>query len=127
MILICRLVEQGILKLALGFNLDVYYLLDGARLQQWVRRKVADAPSDADAGPTAALRCPHGGLLPEQAATAARRQRVPQIVWEYLVHNAEQVENSNAQGHGVFPGDQSTCSQCQTEINKAATKKEGLR
>lgn len=69
------------------------------RLQQFVRRKVADAPSDADAGPTAALRCPHGGLLPEQAGAAARRQPVPQIVWEYLVQNAEQVENSKGLGH----------------------------
>lgn len=106
---------------------DKTYLVSKTWLQQWVRRKVADAPSDADAGPTAALRCPHGGLLPEQAAAAARRQRVPQIVWEYLVHNAELVENSNAEGHQAFPGDQNTCSQCQIEVNKAATKKEGLR
>ncbi|KAG0615456.1 hypothetical protein M758_5G042500 [Ceratodon purpureus] len=106
---------------------DKTYFVSRTWLQQWVRRKVADAPSDADAGPTAALRCPHGGLLPEQAAAAARRQRVPQIVWEYLVNNAERVENSNVQGHQAFPEDQSTCSQCQIEINKAATKKEGLR
>ena len=101
--------------------------INGLRLQQWSRRKVGDAPSDADAGPTAALRCTHGGLLPEQAAAGARRQRVPEIVWEYLVHNAERVENPNAQGHQAFPGDQSTCTQCEIEINKAATKKEGLR
>lgn len=91
-----------------------------------MRRKVADAPSDADAGPTAPLQCPHGGLLPEQAP-GAKRQLVPEIVWEYLVHNAERVETSGSKGHRSFKGDQSTCKQCEVELNKAATKREGLR
>lgn len=87
---------------------------------------MTDAPSDADAGPTAALRCPHGGLLPEQAA-GAKRQLVPEPVWDYFVQNAEQVETAEAWGHEPFRGDQSTCTQCQVEINKTASKKEGLR
>lgn len=96
------------------------------RLLQWVRRKATDAPSVADGGPTAALQCPHGGLLPEQAA-GAKRQLVPERVWAYFLHNAEQVEGAHLEGHQSFRGDVETCQQCQTEINKAASKKEGLR
>ncbi|KAH9545308.1 hypothetical protein CY35_12G041600 [Sphagnum magellanicum] len=95
-------------------------------LLQWVRRKATDAPSVADGGPTAALQCPHGGLLPEQAA-GAKRQLVPERVWAYFLHNAEQVEGAHLEGHQSFRGDVETCQQCQTEINKAASKKEGLR
>jgi hypothetical protein len=126
----CRLVEGHTNHAGKPDRKRVRLLLSSVlvecRLLQWVRRKATDAPSVADGGPTAALHCPHGGLLPEQAA-GAKRQLVPERVWAYFLHNAEQVEGAHLEGHQSFRGDVETCQQCQTEINKAASKKEGLR
>ncbi|KAG6554433.1 hypothetical protein Mapa_004350 [Marchantia paleacea] len=95
-------------------------------LTQWYRRKAADAPCEADAGPTAGLRCPHGGLLPEQA-TGAKRQLVPERAWDYFYQNAVQVEGADPRGHSPFRGDTDSCKICQSEIDKVASKREGLR
>ncbi|KAL2643343.1 hypothetical protein R1flu_010930 [Riccia fluitans] len=108
-----------------GLDGKLYYV-SKTWLTQWSRRKAADAPSEADAGPTAGLRCPHGGLLPEQA-TGAKRQLIPELAWEYFHHNAVQVEGADPVGHAPFPEDTDTCRICQSELESAASKREGLR
>jgi hypothetical protein len=60
-----------------------YILLFTARLSQWLRKKNADMPSDADNGPTSALSCFHGHLLPEHAP-GAKRVSVPESLWLFL-------------------------------------------
>lgn len=96
------------------------------RLMQWARRKTAGAPSESDASPTAAIRCPHGGLLPEQAP-GAKRQLIPERAWEYFYQNAVQVEGADPRGHSPFPEDCESCMICQTEFKEVASKQEGLR
>ncbi|CAM6105180.1 unnamed protein product [Calypogeia fissa] len=95
-------------------------------LMQWARRKATGAPSEADASPTAALRCVHGGLLPEQAP-GAKRQLIPERAWEYFYQNAVQVEGLDPKGHLPFREDYEPCMICQSEFEKVASKREGLR
>ncbi|KAK3144226.1 hypothetical protein QOZ80_4AG0310280 [Eleusine coracana subsp. coracana] len=51
---------------------DTSYFISRTWLSQWLRKKNADMPSDGDNGPTSALRCCHGDLLPEHALGAKR-------------------------------------------------------
>ncbi|GFZ15538.1 ubiquitin-specific protease 26 [Actinidia rufa] len=53
------------------------YYVSKTWLQHWIRRKNIDSPCEADAEPTASIRCPHGDLKPEQA-TGAKRVLVPE-------------------------------------------------
>ncbi|KAJ4707618.1 Ubiquitin carboxyl-terminal hydrolase 26, partial [Melia azedarach] len=55
-----------------GKVVDGTYYVSKSWLQQWTKRKNLDAPSEADGGPTTSIRCPHGQLMPEQAAGAKR-------------------------------------------------------
>ncbi|KAJ6735835.1 UBIQUITIN CARBOXYL-TERMINAL HYDROLASE [Salix viminalis] len=65
-----------------GKCLDGAYFVSKTWLQQWVRRKNIDAPSEADAGPTASIVCRHGQLRPEQ--TGAKRLLVPEKLWHFF-------------------------------------------
>jgi ubiquitin carboxyl-terminal hydrolase 48 len=93
---------------------------------QWARRKASGAPSEADGNPTAALRCQHGGLLPEQAP-GAKRQLIPERVWDYFHDNAGRVEGADSSGYSPFREDVETCTVCRSEIEKTTSNRESLR
>ncbi|GFZ00905.1 ubiquitin-specific protease 26 [Actinidia rufa] len=57
------------------------YYVSKTWLQHWIRRKNIDSPCEADAEPTASIRCPHGDLKPEQA-TGAKRTDLLTIITE---------------------------------------------
>lgn len=94
------------------------------RLQQWVRRKNLDAPSAADAGPTLAIRCPHGELLPEQAP-GAKRVLVPDSLWNFISEDASAVKPDDC----CMPFDSKTglCPQCCDELSEVACMEDSLR
>lgn len=96
------------------------------RLQQWVKRKITDAPSEADAGPTASIRCPHGQLMPEQAA-GARRLLVPENLWLFFYEDAVTVNPDDPLGCPSFPIGSEQCSQCSEKISEVACLEDSLR
>lgn len=96
------------------------------RLQQWWRRKVLDAPSEADGGPTASISCPHGQLLPEQAA-GAKRVLVPKSLWHFLYEDALSVKPDDPLGCPTFPSDSMPCSQCNDELSEVACLEDSLK
>lgn len=102
------------------------YYVSRTWLMQWLRRKIVDAPCDGDAGPTVSLKCPHGGLLPEQA-TGAKRQLLPENIWNYFHENASQIEPNNPVGYTPFPSDSETCEVCEMELTQAANLQDHLR
>ena len=55
----------------LGLNSNNFENLH-SRLQNWLRRKAAEAPTDVDANPNAAITCPHKALLPKTLTSAKR-------------------------------------------------------
>ena len=85
-----------------------------------------DSPCDGDAGTTTSLRCPHGGLFPEQA-TDAKRQLRPENIWIYFLENDLHVEPNNPLGYMPFPSDSETCAVCETELTQAASRQDHLR
>lgn len=93
---------------------------------QWLRRKNADSPCDADAGPTASLRCPHGNLLPEQAA-GAKRVAVPENLWLFFFESASTVRPDDILNSSVFPADSGPCEICSRELTEAACMEDSLR
>ncbi|KAJ7528558.1 hypothetical protein O6H91_15G008100 [Diphasiastrum complanatum] len=95
-------------------------------LSQWMRRKSSDVPSEADAGPTAALSCPHGGLLPEEAP-GAKRQIVPESIWLYFLEISLRVQVHESTGNIPFDVTSAVCEVCQSEMTQVISKKEGLR
>ncbi|KAL5190121.1 Ubiquitin carboxyl-terminal hydrolase 26 [Glycine soja] len=99
--------------------------LDG-KLQQWWKRKVLDAPSEADAGPTAAISCPHGQLMPEQAP-GAKRVLIPEIFWLFLYEDAVSVKPDDPLGGPTFSSDSDECSQCSNELSEVACLEDSLR
>ncbi|KAI4316238.1 hypothetical protein L6164_024237 [Bauhinia variegata] len=114
---------RGILD---GNCLDGKYYISRPWLQQWWKRKVLDAPSEADAGPTASICCPHGQLIPEQA-TGAKRVLVPENFWLFLYEDALSVKPDDALGCPTFPSDSSQCSQCSDELSEVACMEDSLR
>lgn len=96
------------------------------RLLQWVRRKSADTPIDADTGPTASIRCPHGLLLPEQAV-GAKRLLVPESLWLFLFESANAVKPDDPVGCSTFPSDSETCAVCNMELTEVACMEDSLR
>lgn len=96
------------------------------RLQQWWKRKVVDAPSEADAGPTASISCPHGQLMPEQAA-GAKRVLVPESFWLFLYEDAVSVKPDDPLGCLTLPSDSVECSQCSNELSEVACLEDSLR
>lgn len=96
------------------------------RLSQWVRRRNIDSPSEADTGPTAAIRCPHGALLPEHAA-GAKRTLVPENLWLFIYKSANEVKPDDMIGCSVFPSDSDICPQCHDELSEVTCQEDSLR
>ncbi|XP_027330791.1 ubiquitin carboxyl-terminal hydrolase 26-like isoform X2 [Abrus precatorius] len=105
---------------------DGKYYVSRPWLQQWWKRKVVDAPSEADAGPTAAISCPHGQLMPEQAA-GAKRVLVPEGFWLFIYKDAISVKPDDLLGCPTFPLDSRVCSQCSNELSEVACLEDSLR
>ena len=97
-----------------------------SRLQNWLRRKSAEAPTDVDASPNAAITCPHRALLPE-TSTGAKRQVVSEEVWHYFLQIASQIHGNVDDGCISFPVGTATCSICDAEITVAASQQQNLR
>jgi ubiquitin carboxyl-terminal hydrolase 48 len=98
-------------------------LLFTARLSQWLRKKNVDMPSDADNGPTSALRCCHGHLLPEHAP-GAKRVSVPENLWLFLY---ETIRARKADDIVTFPSDCQPCEICSQELSDVASVEGNLR
>ncbi|XP_054797302.1 ubiquitin carboxyl-terminal hydrolase 26 isoform X2 [Prosopis cineraria] len=105
---------------------DGKYYISRPWLQQWWKRKVLDAPSEADAGPTASVSCPHGQLLPEQAA-GAKRVLVPESFWHFIYEDALSVKPDDPLGCPTFPSDTMPCSECSNELSEVACLEDSLR
>uniref|UniRef100_A0A1J3IVY3 Ubiquitin carboxyl-terminal hydrolase 26 n=1 Tax=Noccaea caerulescens TaxID=107243 RepID=A0A1J3IVY3_NOCCA len=105
---------------------DGMYYISKAWLQQWVKRKNLDAPSEADAGPTNAITCNHGELLPEQAP-GAKRILVPENLWSFLVEDALKVLPEDPLGCPCFTLDSRQCCHCTEEISEVACLEDSLR
>ncbi|RYR05646.1 hypothetical protein Ahy_B06g085483 [Arachis hypogaea] len=105
---------------------DGKYYISRPWLQQWWKRKVLDAPSEADAGPTAAISCPHGQLMPEQAA-GAKRVLVPEDFWLFLYEDSISVKPDDPLGCPTFPFDSRECSECSNELSEVACFEDSLR
>jgi len=95
-------------------------------LQQWWKRKVLDAPSEADAGPTAPISCPHDELLPEKAP-GAKRVLIPESFWFFLYEDAVSVKPDDPLGGPSFSSDSKECSQCSNELSEVACLEDSLR
>ncbi|WJX16373.1 Ubiquitin carboxyl-terminal hydrolase 26 [Trifolium repens] len=109
-----------------GKNEDGKYYVSRSWLQQWWKRKVTDAPSEADSGPTAAISCPHGQLMPEQA-TGAKRVLVPEGFWHFLYEDAISVKNDDLLVCPTFPSDSGECSKCSSELSEVACMEDSMR
>lgn len=96
------------------------------RLLQWLRRKNVDFPCEADAGPTAALTCVHGNLLPEQA-TGAKRILVPDALWNFFYESASKVKPEDKLCSLAFPSDSEPCEICNREMTEVANFEDSLR
>ncbi|WCJ44374.1 Ubiquitin carboxyl-terminal hydrolase 26 [Euphorbia peplus] len=108
-----------------GKCLDGTYYVSKSWLQQWVRRKNNDAPSEADAGPTATIRCPHGGLMPEKAP-GAKRILVPHNLWRFIFEDASAVTPDDS-GCMTFDSNTEQCLQCSDELSEVACWEDSLR
>ncbi|CAN6269253.1 unnamed protein product, partial [Urochloa humidicola] len=93
------------------------YFISKTWLTHWLRRKNADIPSDADKGPTSALRCCHGDLLPEHAP-GAKRVSVPESLWLFLYQS---VNEKKADDITTFPSDSQPCEICNQELSDVAS------
>ncbi|KAK6923666.1 Peptidase C19, ubiquitin carboxyl-terminal hydrolase [Dillenia turbinata] len=102
------------------------YYVSKPWLQQWIRRKHTVSPCDADGGPTATIRCPHGGLLPEQAA-GAKRVLVPESLWLYFYESATAANGDDSLGCSTFPEDSEPCFQCSEELTEVASFEDTLK
>ncbi|EXB60443.1 Ubiquitin carboxyl-terminal hydrolase 26 [Morus notabilis] len=107
------------------FYADANELLN-FRLQQWLKRKILDAPTEADAGPTVSIRCPHGELMPEEAV-GAKRLLVPENLWLFLYGDATTVKPDDPLDCSTFPLDSRQCSQCCDELSEVACMEDYLR
>ncbi|KAI7752502.1 hypothetical protein M8C21_015853, partial [Ambrosia artemisiifolia] len=99
---------------------------DGQLLSQWVRRRNVDLPCEADTGPTASIRCPHGSLMPEQAP-GAKRALVPENLWLFIYKSANEVKPDDMIGCSVFPSDSDVCPQCCVELSEVTCMEDSLR
>lgn len=96
------------------------------RLLQWLRRKNIDLPCDADSGPTASIRCPHGELMPE-LAPGAKRLLVSESLWDFMRQTAMTVKPDDFVGCSAFPSDSEPCALCSIELTEAAFSEDTLR
>lgn len=95
-------------------------------MSQWARRKNIDSPCEADTGPTASIRCPHGALLPEQAA-GAKRALIPENLWIFIYKSSNEVKPDDMIGCSVFPSDSEICPQCSDELSEVTCMEDSLR
>ncbi|KAL3630133.1 Ubiquitin carboxyl-terminal hydrolase 26 [Castilleja foliolosa] len=95
-------------------------------LVQWLRRKYTDLPCDADSGPTASIRCPHGELMPE-LAPGAKRLLVPEGLWDFILKTATTVKPEDSVGCSAFPSYSEPCALCSVELTEAAFSEDTLR
>ncbi|XP_043708962.1 ubiquitin carboxyl-terminal hydrolase 26-like [Telopea speciosissima] len=110
-----------------GKGLDgTLYYVSRTWLLQWLRKKNVNSPCEADVGPTASIRCPHGSLLPEQAA-GAKRLLVPESVWLFFYESSNAVKPDDVVGCSTFPVDSETCAQCRVELTEVAYFEDSLR
>ncbi|MCO5561639.1 hypothetical protein L7F22_015260 [Adiantum nelumboides] len=103
-----------------------FYFVSRAWLQNWLRRKAAEAPSEADGSPTASITCSHMALLPENSQ-GAKRQAVPEEAWNYFVQVAQLVHKGVNDGCMGFPIETLTCSICDAEHNESASQEQDIR
>ncbi|CAM8955628.1 unnamed protein product [Rhodiola kirilowii] len=101
---------------------ELYYV-SKTWLQQWLRRT---SPCEADAGPTAAIRCPHGELLPEMAP-GAKRVLVPDKLWSFFSENANALKPDDTMGCSTFHSDSETCALCSVELSEVACLEDARR
>nr|CAB3465912.1 unnamed protein product [Digitaria exilis] len=99
------------------------YFISRTWLTHWLRRKNADITSDADNGPTSALRCCHGDLLPEHAP-GAKRVAVPESLWLFLYQT---INEKKADDIMTFPSDCRSCEICNQELSDVASVEGNLR
>ncbi|KAJ4845848.1 Ubiquitin carboxyl-terminal hydrolase 26 [Turnera subulata] len=99
---------------------DGAYYVSKQWLQHWLKRKNLDAPSEADAGPTVSISCPHGQLMPEHAS-GAKRLLVPENLWLFFYEDAMSVKPDDPLGFATFPLDSVECSQCSDELSEVAS------
>ncbi|MCD7469118.1 hypothetical protein HAX54_007925 [Datura stramonium] len=102
------------------------YYISKPWLQQWLRRKNVDSPCEADAGPTASIRCPHGQLMPEQAS-GARRVLIPESLWNFIREIAMAVKPDDSVGCSTFFSDSEPCTQCSIQLTEVACIEDTLR
>ncbi|PIA50461.1 hypothetical protein AQUCO_01300891v1 [Aquilegia coerulea] len=102
------------------------YYVSKRWLSQWLRRKHVDFPCEADIGPTASIRCPHGELMPEQAA-GAKRVLVPESLWRFLLDTANTLKPDDPMSCSAFPSDSDTCAICSVERTQVACLEDSLR
>ncbi|CAN1240480.1 Ubiquitin carboxyl-terminal hydrolase 26 [Linum grandiflorum] len=105
---------------------ETYYYISKSWLHQWMKRKNLDAPSEADAGPTVSITCPHGHLLPEQAH-GAKRLSVPGNLWDFFREDALHVKPDNPSGCIPFPFGSDQCPECSDELSEVACLEDSLR
>ncbi|CAL1362439.1 unnamed protein product [Linum trigynum] len=105
---------------------DGEYYVSKTWLQQWIRRKNLDAPSEADAGPTVSIRCPHDHLLPEQSP-GAKRLLVPRNLWDFFCEDALHVKPDDPVGCIPFLSDSDQCPHCSNELSEVACLEDSLR
>ncbi|XP_047337545.1 ubiquitin carboxyl-terminal hydrolase 26 [Impatiens glandulifera] len=102
------------------------YYVSKIWLQQWLRRKNTDSPCEADTGPTAPIKCPHGELMPDQA-TGAKRVVVPENLWLFFYDIANEVKPDDLSGCYPFPSNSKPCGQCSLELSEVASLEDNLR
>lgn len=102
------------------------YYVSKTWLQQWLRRKTIDSPCEADSGPTASIRCPHGELLPEKAA-GARRLLIPESLWIFILESANTVKPNDSEGGSAFVQESEPCGQCSTVLTEEACDLDSMR
>ncbi|CAA0811076.1 Ubiquitin carboxyl-terminal hydrolase 26 [Striga hermonthica] len=102
------------------------YYISKSWLLQWLRRKNIDLPCDADSGPTASIRCPHGELMPE-LASGAKRLLVPERLWDFVHQTAMTVKPDDFIGCSAFPSNSEPCASCSVELTEAAFSEDSLR
>ncbi|KAL3527978.1 hypothetical protein ACH5RR_012634 [Cinchona calisaya] len=102
------------------------YYVSKSWLHQWLRRKVIDSPCEGDVGPTASIRCLHGGLMPEQAP-GAKRLLVPEALWQFLHKSSMTVKPDDIVGCSTFSLDSEPCAQCSIELTEVASLEDNLR
>ncbi|KAI9156221.1 hypothetical protein LWI28_002457 [Acer negundo] len=106
---------------------DGTYYVSKAWLQQWTKRKNLDAPSEADSGPTVSVRCPHGQLMPEEAA-GAKRVPVPENLWLFIYEDAMKIKpDDDLLGCFTFPIDSRQCSECSDALSEVACMEDSIR